>query len=118
VGYSPYRIKRFPLQLIKIALLYILKYGSLLLALSKNNVKTKKKWSFATQGSIASNYMGVNMATKEYVLRIGFDPITEEVTYIKEYIDKSHATLHVGDEDIELDDEVSDYIVGDIMGIT
>ena len=31
--------------------------------------------------------MGVNMATKEYVLRIGFDPITEEVTYIKEYID-------------------------------
>ena len=57
------------------------------------------------------------MATKEYVLKIGFDPITEEVIYIKEYIDKSKATLQINDEDIELDDEISDYIVGDIMGI-
>ena len=55
---------------------------------------------------------------KEYVLKIGFDPITEEVIYIKEYIDKSKATLQINDEDIELDDEISDYIVGDIMGIT
>ena len=55
---------------------------------------------------------------KEYVLKIGFDPITEEVIYVKEYIDKAKATLHVDDEEIELDDEVSDYIVSDIMGIT
>mgnify|MGYP003111781712 FL=1 len=58
------------------------------------------------------------MATKEYVLRIGFDPISEEVIYIKEYIDKSKATLQIDNEEVELDDEVSDYIVGDIMGIT
>ena len=55
---------------------------------------------------------------KEYVLRIGFDPISEEVIYIKEYIDKSKATLQIDNEEVELDDEVSDYIVGDIMGIT
>ena len=78
----------------------------------------QKKMEFCYSGGYCNQYIGENMATKEYVLRIGFDPITEEVTYIKEYIDKSHATLHVGDEDIELDDEVSDYIVGDIMGIT
>tara|TARA_R110002020_G_scaffold201723_2_gene404506 strand:- start:162 stop:338 length:177 start_codon:yes stop_codon:yes gene_type:complete len=58
------------------------------------------------------------MAVKEYVLRIGFDPISEEVIYIKEYIDKSKATLQIDNEEVELDDEVSDYIVGDIMGIT
>ena len=55
---------------------------------------------------------------KEYVLKIGFDPVTEEVLYVKEYIDKCRATLQIDDEEIELDDEISDYIVGDIMGIT
>ena len=54
---------------------------------------------------------------KEYVLRIGFDPITEEIVYIKEYIDKSQATLHIDDREVELDDDVADYIVGDIIGL-
>ncbi len=55
---------------------------------------------------------------KEYVLKIGFDPITEKVLYVEEYIDKSRATLRIDDEDIELEDEISDYIVGDVMGIS
>ena len=71
---------------------------------------------FCYSGGYCNQYIGEIM--KEYVLKIGFDPITEEVIYVKEYIDKAKATLHVDDEEIELDDEVSDYIVSDIMGIT
>ena len=55
---------------------------------------------------------------KEYVLKIGFDPITEKVIYVEEYIDKSKATLHVNGEEIELEDAFADYIVGDIVGLT
>ena len=54
---------------------------------------------------------------KEYVLKIGFNPITEEILYVKEYIDKSKATLHVDDKDVELEEEVADYIVGDVIGL-
>ena len=55
---------------------------------------------------------------KEYVLKIGFDPITEEVIYVKEYIEGSKATLHIDDKDIELDEELSSYVVSDVIGVT
>ena len=54
---------------------------------------------------------------KVYVLKIGFDPVTEEVEFIKEYIDQAKAVLHLDGEKIELDDELSDYVVSDIIGI-
>ena len=43
---------------------------------------------------------------KEYVLKIGYDPITEEVQYIKEYIENSKAILEIDDKRYELDDEI------------
>ena len=55
---------------------------------------------------------------KEYVLKIGFDPITEKVIYVKEYIEGAKATLHVDDKEIELDDELCNYVVTDVIGIT
>ena len=55
---------------------------------------------------------------KEYVLKIGYDPITEEVQYIKEYIENSTAILEIDDKKYELDDEIANYIVDDEIGIT
>ena len=55
---------------------------------------------------------------KEYVLKIGYDPITEEVQYIKEYIENSKAILEIDDKRYELDDEIANYIVDDEIGIT
>ena len=55
---------------------------------------------------------------KEYVLKIGYDPITEEVIYVKEYIEGSKATLHIDNKEIELDDELANYVVKDEIGIT
>ena len=55
---------------------------------------------------------------KEYVLKIGFDPITEEVIYVKEYIEGAKATLHINDKEIELDEEVANYIIMDEIGVT
>ena len=55
---------------------------------------------------------------KEYVLKIGFNPLTEEVLYVKEYIEGAKATLHIKDEEIELDEELADYVVSDVIGIT
>jgi hypothetical protein len=55
---------------------------------------------------------------KEYVLKIGFDPNTDKVVYVKEYIEGAKATLHVGDDEIELDDEIAKHISFDTMGIT
>tara|TARA_R100000234_G_scaffold30793_1_gene18068 strand:- start:1917 stop:2138 length:222 start_codon:yes stop_codon:yes gene_type:complete len=71
---------------------------------------------FCYSGGYCNQFIGDIM--KEYVLKIGFDPITEKVLYVEEYIDKSRATLRIDDEDIELEDEISDYIVGDVMGIS
>ena len=53
-----------------------------------------------------------------YVLKIGYDPITEEVVFVKEYIDKAKATLHVDGKDVELDDEVAAYMTDDKMALT
>ena len=54
---------------------------------------------------------------KEYVLKIGFNPLTDEVLYIKEYIDGAKAILHIDDVDIELDDEITKYISSEEIGI-
>ena len=54
---------------------------------------------------------------KVYVLKIGYNPITDEVEFLKEYIEGSKATLTVDDKEIELDDELGDLIVSDVMGI-
>ena len=54
---------------------------------------------------------------KEYVLKIGFDPLTDEVRYIEEYIDNSRAILTIDDKEYELDDELANYIVDDVLGI-
>jgi len=54
---------------------------------------------------------------KEYVLKIGFNPITEKIEYVKEYIEGAKATLHVDDREIELDEELSSYVDSDIIGI-
>ena len=55
---------------------------------------------------------------KEYVLKIGYDPISEEVEYIKEYIENSKAVLQVDDKEYELDDEIADYLLNGKLGIT
>lgn len=55
---------------------------------------------------------------KVYVLKIGYDPNTDEVEFVKEYIEGAKATLHINNKKIELDDEIGDLIVSDIMGIT
>jgi hypothetical protein len=55
---------------------------------------------------------------KEYVLRIGYNPLTDEVEYIKEYIDNCKAVLHIDNETIELEDDLVDCIESDIVGIT
>lgn len=54
---------------------------------------------------------------KEYVLKIGFDPNTDEVVYIKEYIEGAKAVLHVDDEEIELDDDIATCLDSNVMGI-
>ena len=53
-----------------------------------------------------------------YVLKIGYDPITEEVIFVKEYIDKAKATLHLDGKDIELDDELAVYMTDDKMALS
>ena len=55
---------------------------------------------------------------KEYVLKIGFDPATDEVIYVKEYIDGAKAILHIDDQEIDLDDELSKHNSGDTIGIS
>ena len=56
---------------------------------------------------------------KVYVLKIAFDPLTEEILYVKEYIDGAKAVLHIDDQEIELDDDLSKYIQNDsTIGIT
>ena len=113
MGYSPYRIKRFPLQLIKIVLLDIFEYGRHYWLRVK--VKFRLKNGVLLLRGILQPKLRRIM--KEYVLKIGFNPITEEILYVKEYIDKSKATLHIDDKDVELEEEVADYIVGDIIGL-
>tara|TARA_R100000808_G_C2139625_1_gene147534 strand:+ start:891 stop:1073 length:183 start_codon:yes stop_codon:yes gene_type:complete len=55
---------------------------------------------------------------KEYVLKIGYDPISEEIKYIQEYIENSKATLTIDDKEYELEDELADYLLDGTMGIT
>ena len=55
---------------------------------------------------------------KEYVLKIGFDPVTEEVIYVQEYIEGAKAILHIDNKEIELDEEVANYVVKDEIGVT
>ena len=55
---------------------------------------------------------------KEYVLKIKYDPITEEILSVSEYIEGAKATLHVNDQEIELDEELASYVVDDVIGIT
>ena len=55
---------------------------------------------------------------KEYVLKIKYDPITEEIVSVSEYIEGAKAKLCIDDQEIELDDELSSYIVDDVIGIT
>jgi hypothetical protein len=52
-----------------------------------------------------------------YVLKIGYDPVSEEVIFVKEYIDKAKATLHLDGKDIELDDELAVYMTDDKMAL-
>ena len=75
--------------------------------------KVKKNRVFA-QGTVTPRYGG-NM--KIYVLKIGYNPKTDEVEFIKEYIEGAKATLHVNDQEIELDDELEELLVSDVMGI-
>ena len=55
---------------------------------------------------------------KEYVLKIKYNPVTEEIVSVKEYIEGATAKLCIDDKEMELDDELSGYIVDDIIGIT
>jgi hypothetical protein len=54
---------------------------------------------------------------KEYVLKIGFDPKTDKVIYIKEYMEGDRAILHVNEEEIELDDDIAECLDSDVMGV-
>jgi|TARA_R100000664_G_scaffold23720_1_gene33335 hypothetical protein len=55
---------------------------------------------------------------KVYVLEIGYDSKKDKIEYIKEYIDNAKAIVHINDEEIELDEELSDCIETDIVGIS
>ena len=55
---------------------------------------------------------------KVYVLEIGYDSKKDKIEYIKEYIDNAKAIVHINDEEIELDEELSDYIETDTVGIS
>tara|TARA_R100001082_G_scaffold106456_1_gene79346 strand:- start:155 stop:325 length:171 start_codon:yes stop_codon:yes gene_type:complete len=55
---------------------------------------------------------------KVYVLEIGYDSKNDKIEYIKEYVDNAKAIVHVNDEEIELDEELSDFIETDIVGIS
>ena len=54
---------------------------------------------------------------KIYVLKIGYNPNTDEVEFVKEYIEGAKATLEVDGKEIELDEEIGDLIISDVMGI-
>jgi cytochrome oxidase Cu insertion factor (SCO1/SenC/PrrC family) len=54
---------------------------------------------------------------KVYVLKIGYNPNSDEVEFVKEYIEGAKATLEIDGKEIELDDEIGDLIVSDEMGI-
>ena len=55
--------------------------------------------------------------SKKYVLEIRFDPVTDEVISLEEYIDNDTAKLIIEDNEIELDSEISNYIIGTAIGI-
>jgi len=55
---------------------------------------------------------------KEYILKIKYDPINEEILSISEYIEGAKATLLLNDQEIELDEEFASYVVDDVIGIT
>ncbi len=55
---------------------------------------------------------------KVYKLEIGFNPKDDTIEYVKEYIDNATAVVHINDEEIELDEELSDYIETDTVGIS
>ena len=55
--------------------------------------------------------------SKKYVLEIRFDPVTDEVISLEEYIDNDTAKLIIEDNEIELDREISNYIIGTEIGI-
>ena len=73
------------------------------------------KMEFCYSGGYYNLKFGGRM--KEYVLKIGFDPVTEKIVYIKEYIEGAKATLHIDDEDIELDEEFAMHIELDNIGL-
>tara|TARA_Y100000361_G_C11127060_1_gene326622 strand:+ start:719 stop:964 length:246 start_codon:yes stop_codon:yes gene_type:complete len=74
-----------------------------------------KNFRVFAQGGVTSHIYGGSM--KVYVLKIGYNPNTDEVEYIKEYIEGAKATLEVDGKEIELDDEIGDLIVSDEMGL-
>ncbi len=54
---------------------------------------------------------------KEYVLRIRYDSDTEEVEFIKEYIEGNDCVFEIGDMYISVPEELSQYIESDILGL-
>ena len=55
---------------------------------------------------------------KIYKLEIGFNTKKDTIEYIKEYVDNATAVVHVNNEEIELDEDLSECIETNIVGIS
>ena len=54
---------------------------------------------------------------KTYVLKIRYNPDTEEVESIYEYLEQDEMSFEIGDETIEVSEEMAKYIDGSVLGL-
>jgi len=54
---------------------------------------------------------------KTYVLKIIYNPDTEEVESIYEYLEQDEMSFEIGDETIEVSEEMAKYIDGSVLGL-
>ena len=54
---------------------------------------------------------------KIYSLKIIYDPDTDEVESIEEYMESDNPVFNVGDDSFEIPDDICKYIESDILGL-
>ena len=54
---------------------------------------------------------------KTYKLKIIYDPNTDEVESIEEYVEDDNPVFEVGDMILEVPEEMSKYLESDILGL-
>tara|TARA_Y100001938_G_C7925908_1_gene346832 strand:- start:68 stop:241 length:174 start_codon:yes stop_codon:yes gene_type:complete len=55
--------------------------------------------------------------SKIYSLKIVYDPDTDEVESIEEYMESDNPVFNVGDDSFEIPDDICKYIESDILGL-